>query len=186
MGSPGIPPPKFSIDVTTLASWSVATTRSRQWATPRPRRAKSPGQGGNTTVTATLSGKTGAGDSERGHYPASFYCRVTTHRQRSGGPDLTRSKPTAHSDNTTTRNITTDVTWTSSDATIATISKRGREQWRCDRRGRFKHGRHHHGDPAGKARNCTPDREPASLWCRSRSPRRRHRPSTWATRSRTP
>jgi len=99
---------QFSIDVTTLASWSVLDNTGRDSGQlldhggPSHRR-----QAGSTTVTATLSGKTGQATVNVVATSWSLL-RVTTHRQRSGGPDLP-FQATGTFDNTTTRNITADV-----------------------------------------------------------------------------
>jgi len=121
-GVAGNPATQFSIDVTTLASWSVVDNTVATVGNSSTTAGQVTGvKAGNTTVTATLSGKTGqATVNVVTTQLVSIAVSPPTASVRAG--QTYPFQATGTFDNTTTRNITTDVTWTSSDATIATIS----------------------------------------------------------------
>jgi hypothetical protein len=121
-GIVGNPATQFSIDVTTLASWSVLDNTVATVGNSTTTAGQVTGvKAGSTTVTATLSGVTGqATVNVVATQLVSIAVSPPTASVRAGKTYPFQAIGTF--DNTTTRNITTDVTWTSSDATIATIS----------------------------------------------------------------
>ncbi|HJX65890.1 MAG TPA: Ig-like domain-containing protein [Polyangia bacterium] len=121
-GVAGNPATQFSIDVTTMASWSVLDNTVATVGNSSTTAGQVTGvKAGSTSVTATLSGKTGqATVNVVATQLVSIAVSPPTASVRAG--QTYPFQATGTFDNTTTRNITTDVTWTSSDATIATIS----------------------------------------------------------------
>jgi len=121
-GVAGNPATQFSIDVTTLASWSVLDNTVATVGNSSTTAGQVTGvKAGSTTVTATLSGKTGqATVNVVATQLVSIAVSPPTASVRAG--QTYPFQATGTFDNTTTRNITADVTWKSSAVTIATIS----------------------------------------------------------------
>jgi uncharacterized protein YjdB len=121
-GTAGDPTTQFSLDVTTLASWSVADSTIATVGNSATTAGQVTGvKAGSTTVTATLSGKAGqAAVNVVQTTLVSIAVSPPTASVRAG--QTYPFQATGTFDNASTRNITADVTWASSDATIATVS----------------------------------------------------------------
>jgi len=121
-GTAGDPTTQFSKDVTTLASWSVADNTIATVGNSATTAGQVTGvKAGSTTVTATLSGKAGQAVVNVVQTTlVSIAVSPPTASVRAG--QTYPFQATGTFDNASTRNITADVTWSSSDATIATVS----------------------------------------------------------------
>jgi hypothetical protein len=121
-GTAGDPTTQFSLDVTTLASWSVADNTIATVGNSTTTAGEVTGvKAGSTTVTATLSGKAGQAVVNVVQTTlVSIAVSPPTASVRAG--QTYPFQATGTFDNASTRNITADVTWSSSDATIATVS----------------------------------------------------------------
>ena len=121
-GTVGNTATQFSIDVTTSASWSVLDSTVATVGNSATTDGQVTGvAAGSTTVTATLSGQKGQATVNVVNTKlVSIAVSPLTASVRVGLTYQFQAKGTF--DNNTTRDITTDVTWTSSDTTIATIS----------------------------------------------------------------
>jgi uncharacterized protein YjdB len=121
-GTAGDPTTQFSLDVTTLANWSVADNTIATVGNSATTAGDVTGvKAGSTTVTAALSGKAGQAVVNVVQTTlVSIAVSPPTASVRAG--QTYPFQATGTFDNASTRNITADVTWSSSDATVATVS----------------------------------------------------------------